>query len=142
MRGQSGYKAPRSGGPMMKGIPQPQGGFTGPAGMGPQRMPQAPRGMAIRTPLIANKERGTISSAIYSQIPASMSGMGQSGTMAQGSQAGMGIPQPQGSFTGPAGMGPQRMPQAPMGMATRPPLIANKARGTMSSANRAAMGMF
>jgi len=28
-------------------------------------------------------------------------------------------------------------------MATRPPLIANKARGTMSSANRAAMaGMF
>ena len=42
---------------------------------------------------------------------------------------------------------PQRMggqsgynaPRPPMGMATRPPLIANKARGTMSSANRAAM---
>ena len=31
-------------------------------------------------------------------------------------------------------------PRSPMGMATRPPLIANKARGTMSSANRAAMG--
>ena len=30
-------------------------------------------------------------------------------------------------------------PRPPMGMATRPPLIANKARGTMSSANRAAM---
>jgi hypothetical protein len=79
MIGQSGYKAPRSGGPMMKG-------------------------------------------------------MGQSGMMAQGSQAGMGIPQPKGSFTGPAGVGPKRMPQAPMGMATRPPVIANKARGTMSSA--------
>jgi len=43
---------------------------------------------------------------------------------------------------------PQRMggqlgynaPRPPMGMATRKPLIANKARGTMSSANRAAMG--
>jgi hypothetical protein len=33
-------------------------------------------------------------------------------------------------------------PRSPMGMATRPPLIANKERGTMSSANRAAMGMF
>ena len=109
MRGQSGYKAPRSGGPMMKGIPQPQGSFTGSAGMGPQRMPQAPMGMATRPPIIANKARGTMSSATYSQIPASMSGMGQSGMAAQGSQTGMGIPQPQGSFTGPAGVGPKRI---------------------------------
>ena len=63
MGGQSGYNAPRSGGPMMKGIPQPQGSFTGPAGVGPQRMPQAPMGMATRPPLIANKARGTMSSA-------------------------------------------------------------------------------
>jgi hypothetical protein len=40
---------------------------------------------------------------------------------------------------GPMGMQP-KTPRGPMGMATRPPLIANKARGTMSSANRAAMG--
>jgi len=55
-------------------------------------------------------------------------------------------------FMSPKGMSaPNRMggqsgynaPRPPMGMATRPPLIANKARGTMSSANRAAMsGMF
>lgn len=44
-----------------------------------------------------------------------------------------GIPQPQGSYTGPSGMGPMAMPKAPMGMATRPPVIANKARGTMAS---------
>jgi len=55
-------------------------------------------------------------------------------------------------FMSPKGMSaPNRMggqsgynaPRPPMGMATRPPLIANKARGTMSSANRAAMaGMY
>ena len=108
MRGQSGYKAPRSGGPMMKGIPQPQGSFTGSAGMGPQPMPQAPMGMATRPPLIANKARGTMSSATYAPIPASVSGMGQSGVAAQGSQAGMGIPQPQsGGYSG--GVGPKRI---------------------------------
>ena len=31
-------------------------------------------------------------------------------------------------------------PMGAMAIPTRPPLIANKARGTMSSANRAAMG--
>ena len=55
-------------------------------------------------------------------------------------------------FMSPKGMSaPNRMggqsgykpPRPPSGMATRPPIIANKARGTMSSANRAAMvGMF
>jgi hypothetical protein len=108
MRGQSGYKAPRSGGPMMKGIPQPQGSFTGPAGMGPQRMPQAPMGMATRPPVIANKARGTMASHTYSPIPNSVSGMGQIGMAAQGSQAGMGIPQPQSSgYSG--GVGPKRI---------------------------------
>ena len=34
-------------------------------------------GMATRPPLIANKARGTMASHTYSQIPASMSGMGQ-----------------------------------------------------------------
>lgn len=111
MIGQSAYKAPRSGGPMMKGIPQPQGSFSGPAGMGPQRMPQAPMGMATRPPVIANKARGTMSSSTYSPIPNSVSGMGQSGMAAQGTPSQMpmgGIAQPQGSFTGPAGVGPKR----------------------------------
>jgi hypothetical protein len=93
-------------------------GFMSPKGMSaPKRMggqsaysaPRSPMGMETRPPLIANKARGTMSSATYSQIPASMSGMGQSGVAAQGSQAGMGIPQPQGSFTGPAGVGPKRI---------------------------------
>jgi hypothetical protein len=51
----------------------------------PQRMggqsgfnaPRPPSGMATRPPLIANKARGTMASHSYSQIPASMSGMGQ-----------------------------------------------------------------
>ncbi len=61
--------APRSGGPMMKGIPQPQGSFAGPAGMGPMAMPKAPMGMATRPPIIANKARGTQSSSMYRQMP-------------------------------------------------------------------------
>ena len=111
MKGQSAYKAPRQGGPMMRGIPQPQGGFSGPAGMGPQRMPQAPMGMATRPPVLANKARGTMASHTYSQIPNSMSGMGQSGFAAQGTPSPIpmgGIPQPQGSFSGTAGVGPKR----------------------------------
>ena len=116
MKGQSAYKAPRSGGPMMKGIPQPQGSFSGPAGMGPQRMPQAPMGMATRPPVIANKARGTMASHTYSPISNSVSGMGQSGFAPQGvpRMPMGGIAQPQGSFTGPAGVGrtafgPKRM---------------------------------
>jgi hypothetical protein len=115
MIGQSGYKAPRSSGPMGMQPKTPRGPMgmqpktpRGPMGMQP-KTPRGPMGMATRPPLIANKARGTMSSATYSQIPASMSGMGQSGMAAQGSQAGMGIPQPQGSFTGPAKVGPKRI---------------------------------
>ena len=68
-----------------------------------------PTSMFYRPATSQNKARGTMASHTYSQIPDSMSGMGQSGIAAIGSQAGMGIPQPQGSFTGPAGVGPQRM---------------------------------
>lgn len=113
MRGQSGYKTPRSGGPMMKGIPQPQGSFAGSAGMGPQRMPQAPMGMATRPAVIANKARGTQSSSTYAPIPNSVSGMGQSGFAAQGTPMPIsmgGIPQPQGggAGVGPKAFGPKR----------------------------------
>jgi hypothetical protein len=60
-------------------------GFLSSKGMSaPQRMggqsgynaPRPPMGMATRPPLIANKARGTMSSATYSPIPNSMSGMG------------------------------------------------------------------
>ena len=67
--------------------------------------------MFTRPPVIANKARGTMASHTYSPIPNSVSGMGQSGMMAQGtpSQIPMGgIPQPQG---GVAGVGPK--PQGP-----------------------------
>ena len=51
-----------------------------------------------------------------------------------------GTPAPQRPAGGQSGY---NAPRPPSGMATRPPLIANKARGTMSSANRAAMaGMY
>lgn len=63
----------------------------------------------MRPSIIANKARGTMSSATYTPIPASVSGIGQFGMAAQGSQAGMGIPQPQGSFAYPAGAGPKRI---------------------------------
>jgi hypothetical protein len=63
--------------------------------------------------------------------------IGQSGYKASRSGGPMGM-QPK-TPSGPMGMQP-KTPRGPMGMATRPPLIANKARGTMSSANRAAMG--
>ena len=82
----------------MRGIPQPQGGFSGPAGMGPQRMPQAPMGMATRPPVLANKARGTMASHTYSQIPNSISGMGFG---APATAAPMGAPQP----SAPSGMG-------------------------------------
>ena len=103
MKGQSAYKAPRSGGPMMKGIPQPQGSFSGPAGMGPQRMPQAPMGMATRPPVIANKARGTMASHSYSQIPNSMSGMGSGAptwSPRPSDQGGMGTPLTGGTRVG------------------------------------------
>lgn len=80
-----------------------------PAGMG-STLSRAPMGMATRPPVYKNKQRGTMASHTYSQIPNSMSGMGQSGFAAQGtpSQIPMGgIPQPQGSFAGPAGVGPK-----------------------------------
>ena len=92
-------------------------GFMSPIGMSaPQRMggqseykaPRPPMGMATRPPIIDNKARGTMSSATYSPIPNSMSGMGQSGMAAQGSQAGMGIPQPQ-SWGHSGGVGPKRI---------------------------------
>ena len=66
--GQSAYNAPRSGGPMMKGIPQPQGSFSGPAGVGPMAMPKAPMGMATRPPVIANKARGTMASHFRQEV--------------------------------------------------------------------------
>lgn len=67
--------------------------------------------MFTRPPVIANKARGTMSSSTYIPIPNSVSGMGQSGFAAQGTpQMPMGgIAQPQGSFTGPAGVGPKRI---------------------------------
>jgi hypothetical protein len=67
-----------------------------------------PTSMFYRPAVTANKARGTMSSATYAPIPNSMSGMGQSGMAAQGSQAGMGIPQPQsGGYSG--GVGPKRI---------------------------------
>ena len=67
--------------------------------------------MFTRPPVVANKARGTMASHTYSPIPNSVSGMGQSGMASQGTPMPIpmgGIPQPQGSFTGPAGVGPKR----------------------------------
>jgi hypothetical protein len=67
-----------------------------------------PTGMSYRPSTSQNKARGTMASHTYSPIPNSVSGMGQSGMAAQGSQAGMGIPQPQSSgYSG--GVGPKRI---------------------------------
>lgn len=70
-----------------------------------------PTSMFYRPPVIANKARGTQASHTYSPIPNSMSGMGQSGFVAQGTPSPIpmgGIPQPQGSFSGTTGVGPKR----------------------------------
>lgn len=71
-----------------------------------------PTSMFTRPPVVANKARGTQASHTYSPIPNSVSGMGQSGFAAQGTPSPSpmgGIPQPQGSFTGPVGSGPKRI---------------------------------
>lgn len=71
-----------------------------------------PTSMFYRPSVTQNKARGTQASHTYSPIPNSVSGMGQSGMAAQGTPTPIpmgGIPQPQGSFTGPAGAGPKRI---------------------------------
>jgi hypothetical protein len=54
----------------------------------------------------------------------------KSGTRPMGGQSGFKAPR----------MAVVSSPMGAMAIPTRPPLIANKARGTISSANRAAMG--